>query len=532
MLHSYTYGEHAESANVPPKEQGFAVPDLRGTQQESPAQGRPRTILVVEDDPSYGMLLQEILEGSSYGPFHVTYVRWLGEALELVKQASFDAVVLDLSLPDSAGLDTLTAVLTTAPDLPVIVLTALDDEALGIKAVRAGAQDYLVKGRVEDELLVRSISYAIERKRSEDQRREAEESFKLMFTNNPLPMWVYDLDTLQFLEVNNAAVARYGYSREEFLSMRITDIRPPEDIPRLMEEVRSARSTLQFSGEWRHLRKDGQIIDVQIVSHAINFLGHRAALVVAEDITERKAYERKLQEYAVSQARLLSQLMSAQEAERRRLSRDIHDGPLQSLGVCLLSVDRAARRHERGEYHLVLQELQTLRENLQNTVGEIRSVLADLNLDTLANFGLAAALRQHVARLSAVTGIKVKMRSRVRRRLPSAIELLMYRLAQEALANVRKHSQAKNVYLSLRIQGDNLYMTISDDGVGFDMESVMEQEDRPAGHGLGLRSMRERVEAAGGGLTISSEPGRGTTLEFWCPLPDKGIPIEPLSPPR
>jgi two-component system sensor histidine kinase UhpB len=481
--------------------------------------GAPAVVLVVEDDPSYGLLLQSILEESEYGPFEVTHIRWLSEALEALRRTHFDAIILDLSLPDSIGLDTLSAVLAHAPDAPVIVLTALADESLGIRAVQQGAQDYLIKGRVEDELLVRSVRYAIERRRAEERHRETEESFRLMFFNNPLPMWVYDVETLRFLEVNDAAVARYGYSRDEFLSMRITDIRPQEDVPRLLEEVQSERPRLQFSGEWRHLRKDGQIIEVLITSHALTFAGRRAALVVAEDITERKNYERQLEEHAASQVRLLSQLMSAQEAERRRLSRDIHDGPLQSLGVALLAADRAMRRYERGQHELVYQELRALRDNLQTTVGEIRAVLADLSLDILKTFGLAAALRNHLDRLSELTGLKVRMRNYVRRRLPPAIELLMYRLAQEALANVRKHSRCKTVTLTLRIQDNMLHMIISDDGVGFDLEAVLRQEERQAGHGLGLRSMQERVRAAGGDLSIESAPGKGTTLEFWCPLP-------------
>ncbi len=109
-------------------------------------------------------------------------------------------------------------------------------------------------------------------------------------------MWVYDLETLRFLEVNDAAIALYGYSREEFLTMRITDIRPPEDVARLLEHVAAGRPRLQKSGEWRHRHKDGQLIDVQITSHTLTYAGRRAALVVAEDITQRKRAQDALRE--------------------------------------------------------------------------------------------------------------------------------------------------------------------------------------------------------------------------------------------
>lgn len=128
--------------------------------------------------------------------------------------------------------------------------------------------------------------------------------FDLMFTSNPLPMWVYDLETLQFLEVNDAAVAQYGYSRDEFLDMRITDIRPPEDVARLAEHVAQERPELQHSGEWRHRLKSGEVIDVYIVSHTLQLDGREAALVVAQNITERKRAESQVQRHLETLAAL------------------------------------------------------------------------------------------------------------------------------------------------------------------------------------------------------------------------------------
>ncbi|MCL4528569.1 MAG: PAS domain S-box protein, partial [Chloroflexi bacterium] len=84
-------------------------------------------------------------------------------------------------------------------------------------------------------------------------------NFRLLFDNNPLPMWVYDLETLSFLDVNAAAVELYGYSRDEFLKLRITDIRPPEDVKRVKKHAQARRPRLQHSGEWRHCKKDGSI---------------------------------------------------------------------------------------------------------------------------------------------------------------------------------------------------------------------------------------------------------------------------------
>jgi two-component system cell cycle sensor histidine kinase/response regulator CckA len=141
--------------------------------------------------------------------------------------------------------------------------------------------------------------------------RRSPVKFRLLFASNPLPMWVYDLETLAFLEVNDAAVAKYGYSAAEFLSMRITDVRPPEDVAAVLANVAVQRSTLQQSGRWRHRLKGGDVIDVEIVSHSLRFAGRPAALVVARDVTARLRAEADLAE---SEARKRAMLDAALDA--------------------------------------------------------------------------------------------------------------------------------------------------------------------------------------------------------------------------
>lgn len=129
------------------------------------------------------------------------------------------------------------------------------------------------------------------RKEAENALRDSETRYRQLFDANPHPMWVYDLDTLRFLAVNNAAVSRYGYSREEFLSMTIADIRPSDDLPALLENVSNVTGGLDKAGEWRHRRKDNSIIHVEITSHTLTFGGRKAELVLAHDITKRKESE-------------------------------------------------------------------------------------------------------------------------------------------------------------------------------------------------------------------------------------------------
>jgi PAS domain S-box-containing protein len=133
-----------------------------------------------------------------------------------------------------------------------------------------------------------------ERKLADEELHKSEEQYRLLFENNPHPMWVYDAHTFAFLAVNDAAVSHYGYTREEFLNMTIREIRPLEEQKQLEESLRTQVASRQRSGPWIHQKKDGTIIYVEIISHDIVFLGKAARLVLANDITERRRAEREL----------------------------------------------------------------------------------------------------------------------------------------------------------------------------------------------------------------------------------------------
>jgi PAS domain S-box-containing protein len=157
-----------------------------------------------------------------------------------------------------------------------------------------------------------------ERQRVADQLRRSEEQYRYLFENNPHPMWAYDLHSLRFLAVNDAAVDKYGYTRAEFLGMTLADIRPQEDVALLYHQMQEERPAQQYSGEWRHRRKDGAIFFVEVTSHLIDMQGYEAALVVALDVTERRQAE-----------------------IARRLSKEKYRGLVESLDSAIAAVDAA-----------------------------------------------------------------------------------------------------------------------------------------------------------------------------------------------
>lgn len=148
----------------------------------------------------------------------------------------------------------------------------------------------------ERKILTAILRDITEREKAEEVLRDSEEHYRLLFENNPLPMWVYDNETLRFLAVNDAAVSHYGYGRDEFLGMTIKDIRPVEELSRLQVNLDGPRQPQERSGPWKHRRKDGALIDVEIISHNILFSGRPARLVLVNDISERLRAEQSLRE--------------------------------------------------------------------------------------------------------------------------------------------------------------------------------------------------------------------------------------------
>jgi len=178
-----------------------------------------------------------------------------------------------------------------------------------------------------------------ERKNAEKALEESERRYRYLFEKNPHPMWVYDLETLRFLAVNDAAVARYGYSREEFLTMTLLNIRPEADGPLLVENIGKVSSGIDEAGIWRHRKKDGTEILVEITSHTLKFQGRRAEVVLANDVTERIRYQEQLAFQATHDAltglanrNLLADRLSQGIAHVQRTKRQ--------MAVLLLDLDR------------------------------------------------------------------------------------------------------------------------------------------------------------------------------------------------
>ncbi|HCS21419.1 MAG TPA: histidine kinase [Bacteroidetes bacterium] len=259
----------------------------------------PYTILVIEDNPGDYTLISDYLEEMILTP-RLIHLESFGSYKTFCQneECKADVVLLDLTLPDKYGEELIREVKSLAENIPVIVLTGYADAVFATKSLSLGASDYLVKDEMTPTVLYKSLVYAIERNKNLLILKNSEKLYSDLFHLSPQAMWVYDFDTLFFLDVNEAAVNHYGYSHEEFLAMTILEIRPKEDVHLIQEVIHKLRSGFGEPrvGFYRHKKRDGAVFTVEIRSTQIQFKGKNGVLVLANDISEQLNHLQAIQE--------------------------------------------------------------------------------------------------------------------------------------------------------------------------------------------------------------------------------------------
>jgi PAS domain S-box-containing protein len=256
-------------------------------------------VLIVDDDDAFGATLVDILRLRGYEPHAATSAH---AALRLAHDINPAVAILDLQLPDMHGMELMSRIHASSRATSVIVLTGNATLETAIAALREKSVDYLLKP-VDVAQLLEVVSDGARRwqlSTSESQLRASEERYRHLFDQNPQPLWVFDRETLRFVAVNDAATRHYGYTREELLGMKVADIRPPEDIAAFVADVSAPQR--QQGRVWRHRKKDGTIIEVEIVAHDFMFAGRPSRIALVHDVTERRRQERALMARTAQQA--------------------------------------------------------------------------------------------------------------------------------------------------------------------------------------------------------------------------------------
>ena len=266
-------------------------------------------ILLVEDEPLDADLnikeIRKILPDSVFERVDCEI-----DLVSKLRQYCPEIIISDYNMPSFSGLEALKIAKEIYPEIPFIIVTGSVNEDTAVECMKAGASDYVLKESLKR--LGPSVLNALEQSKIRKERIEAFETIKLnevkyryMFHNNPQPMWIYDVETLDFLEVNEAALNYYGYSQEEFLSMNLRDVHPESEITKLLLDIETTDTQISQTYDWIHKKKDGELIPVEVASYPIIFNQRNARHVLINAIAERKKVEEKL----ISERKMLRTLI-------------------------------------------------------------------------------------------------------------------------------------------------------------------------------------------------------------------------------
>jgi PAS domain S-box-containing protein len=498
----------------------------------------PIRVLLVEDNPGDARLILEMLRDVERDLFELHRVDRLDDALNRLEGAAVDVVLLDLGLPDSEGLATFEQTRRGAHGEPIVVISGLDDERVALEAVRAGAQDYLVKGRLEGQLLARVIRYAIERKRGEDALRKSEAHYRTVLEHIGDAVFIADPDG-RYVEVNPRACELTGYSRDELLRLSSADTYPPDQRADAAARLRDVGVGASPIFERQALRKDGTVITVEVSART---LPDGRLLATARDITERRQLETQLRQAQKMEAvgrlaggvahdfnNVLTAIFGYVDLLREELP------PGSPADSDLAEVRKAAERAAGLTRQLLAfsrqQVLEPIVLELNDLVEEFEKMLHRVIGEDVA---LRLALGKDAGNVRADPGqlqqVIMNLVVNARDAMPTGGSIIL------ETSNADLTEQYAELHQPV-VPGRYVMLAVSDTGMGMTpeirariFEPFFTTKEKGKGTGLGLSTVYGIVKQSGGYIWVYSEVGRGTTFKTYLPRVD--APAEQVTKPK
>jgi PAS domain S-box-containing protein len=343
-----------------------------------------------------------------------------------------------------------------------------------------------------------------DRKGTEEALRQSEEQWRDVFENNPTMYFVVD-SAGTVMAVNPFGAQQLGYEVAELVGQPVLRVTLDVDREVVQQNVARCFEQLGRASNWeaRQVRKDGEVIWVRETAKAVSRVTGPIVLIACEDITEKKRAEQALEDLA-------GRLISAQEEERKRIGRELHDHISQRLGVLTIRVDQL--RANRGIAPDIGDALDELHLHTREVTDDVHRLSHRLHSSTLDYLGLVPALQKLVSEFAARHDIAIQyVPTSMPPSLPSEVALCLFRVAEESLTNIAKHSKARSAHVHVIGAADGIHLTVEDAGCGFDMAAFGSKA------GLGFVSMQERLRVLHGTIHVDSAPSRGTRIEAWVP---------------
>lgn len=313
---------------------------------------------------------------------------------------------------------------------------------------------------------------------------------------------------------NERFASIYGYKKEEIVGVQFLDLVYPEDRVKVKEIHEKRVSGQEAPSEYvsRGLTKKGETIWILGRNRLISYKGEPAILGNIVDVTKKREMEEALKRSERSLRFLSSRLLSAEENERKRISREIHDGIGQSLSAVKFSVENSLNQLGETVPEPIVKPLKDAVSLTRDVIEEVRRIVMDLRPSTLDDLGIIPTISWFCRNFQKIySEIRIETLIHIEEKdVPEILKTVIFRVFQEAANNIIKHSEANTIRFYLKRTDDKIEMTVEDNGIGFDVEGVLSKEDSEKGYGLA--SMQERIELSGGNFLIESSKGMGTSI--------------------
>jgi PAS domain S-box-containing protein len=456
------------------------------------------TILLVEDDMNDVQFVRQIVFQQLPETVFM-HAASFGEAKTLIKEhrSVIDACLLDLTLPDLSSDELIDRMMDLVGFIPLIILTRSTDVEMGASVISKGVSDLLLKDELTPLLLQKSILYSIERSIVKRKLYESEQRYSALFFHSPHPQWLFDVTDRQITKANNAAILKYGFSEEDFRSMRISDLKPPELYDQALSLLlaNNELNKVVYLGRFRHLTKDQSQLFVDMYASPLQINERNLRLIMAVDLTDRMYLEEAVKQAAID----------AQDRERYELGAELHDNVKQILAAGELSLD--FYMETTGEKHVLLEQA---KEMFRRSISEVRALSHRLAPVIFEGNLLKLSIEKLVDQYKH-SGIVIDVQfsnKLLDKNLNQSVQHNLFRITQEQLNNALKHSQAENIRISFREERNKYVFCIRDNGVGFDVKRISTFT------GIGFRNIERRAKSVNGELKIKSEIGKGSCLRI------------------
>ena len=330
---------------------------------------------------------------------------------------------------------------------------------------------------------------------------------------------LFDAENGEVVDFNDKTCRTLGYTREEFRDLRISDFEVDESAEEVAGHIRRIvkRGTSDIF-ETRHRRKDGRVLNILVSARAIS-IGRRTYIQgIWRDITEQKLAEEKVMAYQQQLRSLGSELSLSEERLRRRIATNVHDNVGQYLAISKIKLESMVKSASSAKLAKSLGEVS---EMIGRIIESTRSLTFELSPPVLYELGFEAAVEWLVRNTRKQHGLSTEfVNDRRPKPLDEAAMVFLFQAVRELLVNVAKHARADNVTVSTERIGDEVHVSVEDDGVGFDLLHARQIGWQNSGYGL--FSIRERLGHIGGHLSIESKPGHGTLATLIVPIDRKG----------